>query len=124
MDLVRKGKAMDKMREIIGAQGGDPKVKIGDLPIGKYLYAVKAEKGGRVSHVDNKSVSRIARAAGAPKDKGAGIILHCEMGDRINVGDTLFEIISDSETKLSFAIETANALPPVELQKVIIGKVE
>jgi len=124
MDIVRKGKAMDKMREIIGAQGGDPKVRISDLPIGKYLYAVKAEKGGRVAHVDNKFVSKIARAAGAPKDKGAGIILHCEMGDRINVGDTLYEIISESETKLSFAIETANALPPVELQKVIIGKVE
>ena len=124
LDMVKKGKALDKMREIIEAQGGDPKVKISDLPVGKYLYSVKAEVGGRVAHVDNRLVSRIARAAGAPKDKGAGMILHCEMGDKVNVGDTLFEIISESETKLSFAIETATALPPIELQKVILGKVE
>jgi len=124
MDIVNKGKAIEKMREIIAEQGGDPKVKISDIPIGKYKYEVKAEKNGRASHVDNKAVSKIARAAGAPKDKSAGIILHCEMGDKIEAGQTLFEIYSESETKLSFAIETAEALPPVELQKIIIGKIE
>lgn len=124
LDIVKKGKAIEKMREIIEAQGGNPKVKIDDIPIGKYKYEVKGDKNGRASHVDNKAISKIARAAGAPKDKGAGIILHCEMGDKIEMGQTLFEIYSESETKLSFAIEIAEALPPVEMQKVIIGKIE
>jgi len=124
LNLVKNGKAMEKLREIIGAQGGDPKVKIDDLPIGGFRYEVKAEKSGRISHVDNKLVSKIARAAGSPKDQGAGIILHCEMGDKIEAGKTLFEIVAESEEKLSFAIELATAMPPVELQKIIIGKIE
>ncbi|MEM3408247.1 MAG: AMP phosphorylase [Candidatus Micrarchaeia archaeon] len=123
-NIIKSGKAYEKFKEIIEAQGGNPNVKEDDIPIGHYRYAIKAEKGGRVSHVDNKYVNKIARVAGAPKDKGAGVILHCEMGDKVNPGDTLFEIVSESETKLSFAIEMANAIPPVELQKVIIDKIE
>lgn len=122
--ILESGKAYKKFKEIVEAQGGNPDVKEDDIPIGQYRYQVKAEKSGRVSHVDNRYVNKIARVAGAPKDKGAGIILHCEMGDKISKGDVLFEIVSESETKLSFAIEMANAIPPVELQKVIIGKIE
>jgi len=124
LNIVKTGKAYDKLMEIVEAQGGNPKVKIDDLPIGKFNYEVKADKPGRVSHVDNKSISRIAKAAGAPKDQGAGIILHCEMGDKVNVGDTLFEIISNSESNLSYAIKIVDELKPVELQKIILGKFE
>ena len=124
LDIVKKGKAYDKMMEIIEAQGGNPKIKIEDLPIGTYRYEIKADKPGRVSHVDNKSISLIARAAGAPKDQGAGIILNCEMGDKTNIGDTLFEIISNSESNLSYAIKMVDELKPVELQKIILGKIE
>jgi len=124
LNIIKTGKAYDKMMEIIEAQGGNPKVKIDDLPIGKFRYEVKADKTGRVSHVDNKAISKIARAAGAPKDQGAGIILGCEMGDKVNVGDTLFEILSDSESNLSYAAKLVDDLRPVELQKIIIGKYE
>lgn len=124
LKLIQTGKALEKMREIIEAQGGNPKIKIEDLPIGQHRYAWKADRAGRVAHVDNKAIAKIARAAGAPKDVGAGVILRCETGDKVNVGDTLFEIVAESEAKLSFAIETAEKVKPFELQKIIIGKVE
>lgn len=123
-NLVKNGKALAKLKEIIEAQGGNPNFKESDIPIGKYVYEVRAEKSGRVSHVDNRHINKIARVAGAPKDKGAGIRLHCEKGDRIKEGDILYEIISESESKLSFAIKMAEAIPPIELQKIIIGKIE
>jgi AMP phosphorylase len=124
LNIVKSGKAYEKMMEIIEAQGGNPKIKVDDLPIGQYKYEVKAKRDGRVSHVDNKLISKIARAAGAPKDKGAGIILHREMGDKVKAGDVLFEIISSSESKLTYAIELLEEYFPIELQKIIIGKVE
>ena len=124
LNIIKTGKAMDKLREIIEAQGGDPKVKIDDLPIGTFRYELKAEKAGRISHVDNRLISKIARAAGSPKDKGAGLIMHCEMGDKVEANQTLIEIVAESEEKLSFAIEMASALPPVEMQKMIFGKIE
>jgi putative thymidine phosphorylase len=123
-NLVKNGKAFAKLKEIIEAQGGNPNFKESDIPIGKYVYEVRAEKSGRVSHVDNGYINKIARVAGAPKDKGAGIRLHCEKGDKVNEGDVLYEIIAESESKLSFAIKMAEAIPPIELQKVIIGKIE
>ncbi|MFH1285231.1 MAG: thymidine phosphorylase, partial [Candidatus Micrarchaeota archaeon] len=122
-DIIRSGKAYKKMLEIIEEQGGNPRVKIDDLNVGTYRHVVKAEQTGRISHVDNRAISRIARAAGAPKDKGAGIILYCEQGDKVNAGDKLFEIVSESESKLSFAIKAMDAWEGVELQKVILGKV-
>lgn len=124
VDIIKSGKAYDKLMEIVEAQGGNPKIKIDDLPIGSFRYEVKSERSGRISHVDNKKISKIARAAGAPKDQGAGIIMHCEMGDKVNVGDTLFEIIAESEEKLSFAIKLFEELEPIEMQKIFIGAVE
>ncbi|VVB65324.1 AMP phosphorylase [Candidatus Gugararchaeum adminiculabundum] len=121
--LLENGKAYKKMLEIIDAQGGNPKVKIDDLPIGQYKYEVKADKDGRISHADNKILSKIARAAGAPKSPGAGVYLHAEKGDKVKKGDVLFEIISDTEGKLDFAIKSLESLEPIELQKVIIGKI-
>jgi len=124
LNIIKTGKAYDKMMEIVEAQGGNPKIKIDDLPLGKYKYEIKADLPGRVSHVDNRSISRIAKAAGAPKDQGAGIILRCEMGDKVNTGDILFEIISSSESNLSYAAKLVDEVKPVELQKMILGKME
>ncbi|MCD6549904.1 AMP phosphorylase [Candidatus Micrarchaeota archaeon] len=118
--ILESGKAMKKFREIIEAQGGDPNVKIDDLPIGDKVYSVVAEKSGRISHVDNRKLSMIARAAGSPFDKGAGIILYCEHGDKVRKGDKLFDIVAESEAKLDFAIKTMEEYNPIELEKIVI----
>jgi AMP phosphorylase len=122
MNILKSGKAYEKMKEIIEAQGGNPKVKIDDIPIGSFRHEVRAEKEGRIHHVDNRAISRIARATGAPKNRGSGVLLHVKQGDKVRKGDLLFEIIAESETKLSMAIEFSETLEPVEMQKVILGK--
>lgn len=121
-EILRSGKALEKMREIIEAQGGNPKVKVDDIPIGSYKAEVKSERDGRIHHVDNRIISKIARAAGAPKNKGAGVFLHVKQGDKVSAGDVLFEIIAESETKLSMALEVAEKMEAVEMQKVILGR--
>ena len=110
------------MREIIGAQGGNSKVKVEDIPIGGYREGVKAEKEGRVHHVDNKIISKIARAAGAPKSRGAGVLMHVRQGDKVKIGDVLFEVIAESETKLGIALDIARKTEAVEMDKVILTK--
>ena len=62
----------------------------------------------------------IARAAGSPFDKGAGIILYCEHGDKVRKGDKLFDIVAESEAKLDFAIKTMEEYNPIELEKIVI----
>jgi len=121
-DLLKSGKALEKMREIIGAQGGNSKVKVEDIPIGSYKEGVKAVREGRIHHVDNKIISKIARAAGAPKSKGAGVLMHVRQGDKVKVGDVLFDIISESETKLSIALDIAAKSEAVEMEKVVLTR--
>jgi AMP phosphorylase len=119
--LLKSGKALAKMREIIELQGGDPKVKSSDMPIGHYKFTVKAEQGGSIFHIDNHTMSKIARIAGAPRDQGAGIDLYKLRGDRINAGDDLFTIYADSETGLDFALKALEELEPIEMRKMLLG---
>lgn len=121
--FIDSGKALAKMKEIIELQGGNPKVNSNDMPIGQYKYEVKAERGGKISHIDNKTVSKIARIAGAPGDKGAGIYLYRLKGDKVEPGDLLFTIHSESEAKLEFAVKALENLEPVELQKMLLETV-
>jgi len=121
-DLLQSGKAYEKMKEIIEAQGGNPKIRAEDLPIGQYKEAFWAEGDGRIHLVDNTGINRIARAAGAPKSRGAGVILHVESGDKVKKGQPLYEIVAESEAKLSYAVEMARDLSPIELEEIILGK--
>ncbi|MDE1828835.1 MAG: AMP phosphorylase, partial [Thaumarchaeota archaeon] len=91
-EVLRSGKAEKKMREIIGLQGGNPKIRIDDLEIGQEKIEVKAKKSGQVLSMDNVALIEIARAAGAPKDKGAGIAFSKKLGDKVRIGDTVYTI--------------------------------
>jgi len=122
--LLNFGKAKKKMMEIIEAQGGDPNVKVDDIEIGREKYTVISDRKGRVGHIDNRIISRIARTAGAPKDKSAGIYLHVRSGDPIRIGDPLFTIYSSNSRKLDDAVTLANKLNPVRVGSVILGRVE
>lgn len=122
-EFLKNGKALSKFQEIVELQGGKPRLKMGDIPDAAYKYEFKASQDGRVSYVDNHLITKVARAAGAPNDKEAGILLHCEKGDKVKKGETLFEIHSGSETKLDFAIKALEGWDPIELQKVVFSSV-
>ncbi|MEM2864358.1 MAG: AMP phosphorylase [Candidatus Bathyarchaeia archaeon] len=102
--ILKSGKAEEKMREIIALQGGDPYIKPEDIPLGGYRYDVNSETKGYVIWMNNHALVEIARKAGAPKDKGAGIRLYRKTGDPVDVGETLFTIFAEKESKLSEAI--------------------
>lgn len=104
MTIIRNGKAYRKLKQIIEAQGGDPKIKPGDLSVGEETVEVRSNVKGSVGWVDNSVAVEIARAAGAPKDSGAGILLHKKTGDSVKKGDTLFEIFSEKSQKLERAL--------------------
>ncbi|MBI5227144.1 AMP phosphorylase [Candidatus Micrarchaeota archaeon] len=123
-NILNSGKAMSKFREIIDLQGGNSRVRISDLPIGKYTQVIKCEEGGSIFHIDNKSVSKIARIAGSPRDKGAGVLLHRTRGDRVEKGDALLTIYANSESKLDFAIKAAQNLEVVEMRKMLLGSMQ
>jgi len=101
--LLETGAAESKFREIVGAQNGDPDVSTEDLTPGPYEETVHTEREGVVTHVDNKLVNELARRAGAPKDHGAGVYLHCRTGDELIDGDPLLTLYAEKREKLEQA---------------------
>ncbi len=122
--LLKSGKAWKKMQEIIKAQGGNPKVKVKDLPLGKHKHTIKSSRTGSVYAFDIPAIVKIARAAGAPKDKGGGIDLHVDRGVRVKKGMPLFTIYAEHENKLRDAIRQAEKERIVIMEKSIMRVID
>lgn len=103
-ELLDSGRAAATFRDIVAAQGGDPDVSLDDLVPGPHETTVSAERDGVVTHVDNRLVNELARRAGAPKDPGAGVLLHCRAGDTVLVGDPLLTVYAQKKDKLEQAL--------------------
>ncbi|MHA1399410.1 MAG: thymidine phosphorylase [Candidatus Heimdallarchaeaceae archaeon] len=120
-ELLKNGKAYDKFKEIVETQGGNPEIKEDDIPHANYVETVKTSRDGVVYAIDSASISAIARQAGAPFDKTAGVVLKVKRGDRVKKGDPLFEIHSSSSGKLSNALELAlSKLEPIDMERMIL----
>lgn len=115
--LLESGKAETKLREIIEAQGGNAKVRPEDIECGDKKTEIATTMDGRVVWINNKGIAQVAREAGAPKEKGAGVLLRTKLGGHVKKGGVLFEIYAERNTKLEAAIELAKNIQPVGLSK-------
>ncbi len=120
MEALKSGKAYEKMKEIISAQGGDPNIKPEDLPIGDYREIFTSQTSGYVTYISNRAIASIARVAGAPADKGAGVRLYVKAGENVKPGDPLFEIYAESEEKLSEALIVARRNWPIRVEGMLL----
>ena len=103
--ILDDGRALAKFKEIVEAQGGNPAVAADDLNPGSKTDTVTASQDGVVTHINNRLISNIARRAGAPKDKRAGIDLHRGVGDRVDAGTDLFTVHAEKADKLKDAMD-------------------
>lgn len=105
-DILDSGRALARMNAIIAAQGSrgfdhaHPK-------LGALTYEVISGAGGVVTGIDNLQIARIARMAGAPKIRGAGVDLLRKLGDLVAPGDALYRIHADFPSDLGFACDLA-----------------
>ena len=121
--LLRSGKALEKMRQIIEIQGGDPTVKADDIVPGDYRFVVRAPQDGYVIELNNSALVTLARLAGSPYDHGAGLEIHAKKGVRVRKGDPIFTIYADREWRLERTIEVGRTLMPVLVEGMVIERV-
>ncbi len=84
-DILESGRAGAKMNALIQAQGA----KTIDLHPGSLCHEVVADCDGVVTSIDNFQMAKIARLAGAPKVKKAGVDLLKKLGNPVKKGETL-----------------------------------
>lgn len=123
LKTLKDGAALKKFREIIGAQGGDPNVSSANLQPGKYRADIISPTHGYVESIHNKKLVMIARAAGSPRDKGAGLYLHLKKGRRVEEGEPLYTIYAEHEHRLQQAVALANSLRPMQIEGMIIEEI-
>lgn len=104
-ELLDSGAALKKMLAIIEAQG--PSSCRNDL--GKLTFDVAATDDGTISGINCLQLNRLARTAGAPLAKGAGIRLFCRIGDRVEKGQPLYRIHAYDRSELDLAADAAKA---------------
>jgi AMP phosphorylase len=122
-EILDSGKALKKFREIVAAQGGRSDIRSTDIDVGKFKFDVTARKAGYVSGINNKDLVRIARLAGAPKDKGAGILLNKKRGHQVELGETLFTIHAENEAKLDGAADFSRRVDSVSIEGMLLAKI-
>jgi thymidine phosphorylase len=97
-DILLSGKAWEKFQRICEAQGG---MRV--VPEAAYQEAFLAKSSGRVTEIDNRRIAQLAKAAGAPYDKAAGVDLHVKVGDEVKQGEALLTIHAESSGELEYA---------------------
>jgi thymidine phosphorylase len=107
-DVLADGRAMDRWRAMIQAQGGDPDAP---LPRAEHTEVVRAERDGRLTRLDAMGVGIAAWRLGAgrarqgdPVQAGAGIEMHAKPGDSVTAGQPLLTLHTDTPEAFSGAL--------------------
>lgn len=102
-DILNSGKAWKKFQAICQAQGG-----MRAIPKAHFTQTVLAELDGKISGIDNRRIAHLAKSAGAPYDKAAGVDLHAKIGDTIKKGQPLLTIHAETSGELEYALSYWN----------------
>jgi AMP phosphorylase len=110
--ILEKGQAYLKFIEILKEQGAKV-IYPEQLELAAFTSPYNAPRSGKVVHVDNGHINKVARIAGAPVDQKAGLYLHVHKGSRVKKGEKLITIHADSKERLSYAKAACTSLMPI-----------
>ena len=102
LSVLQEGLALAKMEAICEAQGG-----MREPPRASFRRPVTAMRAGRVAAIDNRLLSRVAKLAGAPHAKAAGLELLVRLDERVSRGQPLFRLHAENRSDLDYALEFA-----------------
>jgi pyrimidine-nucleoside phosphorylase len=109
-EAIDSGRAAEKFREIVDAQGGDPRV-VDDpaiLPGAPVERVLEADADGYVCHVEPRIIGEAIVAMGGGRsamddviDYAAGMVVSAKLGDRIEKGQPLASVAGRDEPTVS-----------------------
>jgi thymidine phosphorylase len=106
--VLDDGRAWTKFQRICEAQGG---MRV--PPTAAQRRPLLAAHAGIVQAIDNRKIARLAKLAGAPDDKAAGVDLHVSLGDAIAPQQPLCTVHADSPGELAYAFDYVAANPDI-----------
>ncbi|BDS48654.1 thymidine phosphorylase [Rhodoluna sp. KAS3] len=128
---LKDGRAMDKWRQMISAQGGDPDAA---LPEAKEHHVITAPESGYLSQLDALQVGTASWRLGAGRARkedavqfGAGITLHAQQGQRVEAGAPLMTLHTDEPERFERALDALSGSFKIEAsaapRKIVLEKI-
>ena len=102
------GRAWRKFQRICEAQGG---MRVPS--VAPHQHSLEAARGGRVRSIDNRKIAKLAKLAGAPDAKAAGVALHVKVGATVDYCMTLCTLHAEAPGELAYALDYAAANPGI-----------
>lgn len=111
---IRNGKAFEKFKEFVKAQGGDISYidDTSKFKLSKYKVEIVSKDEDYVKKIDALLIGEIARDLGAGRitkeskiDLGAGIILNKKIDDFVKKGELLATFYTDKEKDINLQVE-------------------
>jgi len=115
LSLLESGKAFDKFKQIINAQGG--LIDERKLVEARKTYEFRAPHSGNIKRIDNKEIGRLGRILGCPSSKSAGIYLFKHVGDKIEKNETILKVFSESDRKLKEAKQILKSIKIIDIER-------
>lgn len=97
--LLNSGKALQKFEAICRAQGG-----MFEIPTAPYQHTIRSTVSGKILSIDNRQIARLAKLAGAPKSKTAGLELLAHVHSIVEKDQPLFVIHAENRGELDYAL--------------------
>lgn len=113
-EIIASGKAVEKLAEMVEAQGGDKRdvYEPDRLPRASIIHTVCADQDGYVSAIDAEAVGHASVVLGAgrltkemPIDLAVGLVLHKKRGDQVRAGEVLMSIHANDHHNLQSALK-------------------
>lgn len=121
--LLRNKSAYDKFKEIIEAQEGNPDVLSKDIKVGEFISEIRIKEGTSYLYYDSDVVAHLARLAGAPAIKGAGVELLIPSGSKAKKGQKVVRVRTPVELRLENINDYLSDHSPLVSRNVVIETV-
>jgi thymidine phosphorylase len=102
--VLADGRAWEKFQRICAAQGG-----MRTPPAAGHRHPLLAQRSGQLAAIDNRKIAKLAKLAGAPDAKAAGVDLHVRLGDIAVAGQPLCTVHAEAPGELDYALTYAEA---------------
>lgn len=102
LETLTNGRAWAKFKAICEAQGGQRMP-----PRASHIHPLTALRAGRVVHINNRKLARLAKLAGAPEAKAAGLHMETRLGEEVDRGQPLLHVHAETTGELAYALDYA-----------------
>ena len=77
------------------------------------IYTATPGADGTVRSIDNRKIARLAKLAGAPEAKAAGLELYVQLHQRVSAGEPVCSVHAETPGELRYALDYASANPGI-----------